>query len=101
MQESYSFQKEANENKLNGTYYKLVYELEKERDLLALYEGQVATLSKSLNLLFSYYSNSNKDFEEVLRMQQELLKYQKMKLSSTSTFYIKLAELDYLTAKQF
>lgn len=101
MQESYSFQKEAYENKLNGTYYKLVFELEKERDLLKLYEGQVLTLSKSLNLLFAYYSNANKDFEEVLRMQQELLKYQKMQLSSTSTFYIKLAELDYLTAKQF
>jgi outer membrane protein TolC len=101
MQESFSFQKEAYENKLNGTYYKLVFELEKERDLLKLYEGQVITLSKSLNLLFAYYSNANKDFEEVLRMQQELLKYQKMQLSSTSTFYIKLAELDYLTAKQF
>ncbi|WP_445954901.1 TolC family protein [Yeosuana sp.] len=101
MQESYAFQKEAYENKLNGTYYKLVFELEKERDLLKLYEGQVITLSKSLNLLFAYYSNANKDFEEVLRMQQELLKYQKMQLSSTSTFYIKLAELDYLTAKQF
>jgi len=101
MQESFSFQKEAYENKLNGTYYKLVFELEKERDLLKLYEGQVITLSKSLNLLFAYYSNANKDFEEVLRMQQELLKYQKMQLSSSSTFYIKLAELDYLTAKQF
>ena len=101
MQESFSFQKEAYENKLNGTYYKLVFELEKERDLLKLYEGQVLTLSKSLNLLFAYYSNANKDFEEVLRMQQELLKYQKMQLSSSSTFYIKLAELDYLTAKQF
>ncbi|WP_320815063.1 TolC family protein [Flavobacterium sp.] len=101
MQESYSFQKEAYENKLNGTYYKLVFELEKERDLLKLYEGQVITLSKSLNLLFAYYSNANKDFEEVLRMQQELLKYQKMQLLSISTFYIKLAELDYLTAKQF
>lgn len=101
MQESYSFQKETFENKLNGTYYKLVFELEKERDLLKLYEGQVITLSKSLNLLFAYYSNANKDFEEVLRMQQELLKYQKMQLSSISTFYIKLAELDYLTAKQF
>jgi cobalt-zinc-cadmium efflux system outer membrane protein len=81
MQESYSFQKEAYENKLNGAYYKLVFELEKERDLLKLYEGQVLTLSKSLNLLFAYYSNANKDFEEVLRMQQELLKYQKMQLS--------------------
>lgn len=101
MQENYSFQKEAYENKLNGTYYKLVFELQKERDLLKLYEGQVITLSKSLNLLFAYYSNANKDFEEVLRMQQELLKYQKMQLSSISTFYIKLAELDYLTAKQF
>ncbi|WP_432671519.1 TolC family protein [Flavobacterium sp. SM2513] len=101
MQESYSLQKEAFENKLNGTYYKLSFELERERDLLKLYEGQVTTLSKSLNLLFSYYSNANKDFEEVLRMQQELLKYQKLQLSSISTFYLKLAELDYLTAKQF
>lgn len=101
MQESFSFQKEAYENKLNGTYYKLVFELEKERDLLKLYEGQVLTLSKSLSLLFAYYSNANKDFEEVLRMQQELLKYQKLQLSSISTFHVKLAELDYLTAKQF
>lgn len=101
MEESYSFQKAAVENKLNGTYYKLVFELEKEKDLLYLYNNQVVTLSKSLNLLFSYYSNANKDFEEVLRMQQELLKYKKLKLASTSAFYVKLAELDYLTAKQF
>ena len=101
MEESYSFQKTAVENKLNGTYYKLVFELEKEKDLLHLYSNQVVTLSKSLNLLFSYYSNANKDFEEVLRMQQELLKYKKLKLASTSAFYVKLAELDYLTAKQF
>lgn len=101
MEESYSFQKAAVENKLNGTYYKLVFELEKEKDLLHLYSNQLVTLSKSLNLLFSYYSNANKDFEEVLRMQQELLKYKKLKLASTSAFYVKLAELDYLTAKQF
>lgn len=101
MEESYSFQKAAVENKLNGSYYKLVFELEKEKDLLQLYSNQVGTLSKSLNLLFSYYSNASKDFEEVLRMQQELLKYKKLKLASTSAFYVKLAELDYLTAKQF
>jgi len=100
MQESYTYQKEASENKLNGTYYKLVFELEKEKELLKLYEGQVITLSQSLNLLFTYYSNANKDFEEVLRMQQELLKYQKMQLSSLSNYYIKLAELDYITAKK-
>ena len=101
MEVSYSFQKTAVENKLNGTYYKLIFELEKEKDLLHFYSNQVFTLSKSLNLLFSYYSNANKDFEEVLRMQQELLKYKKLKLASTSAFYVKLAELDYLTAKQF
>jgi outer membrane protein TolC len=101
MQESYSFQKEAYENKLKGNYYQLVFELEKEYDLLQLYERQVTTLSKSLNLLLAYYSNADTDFLEVLRMQQELLKYQKMQLATVSTFYIKLAELDYLTAKQF
>ncbi|EIA07115.1 TolC family protein [Flavobacterium frigoris] len=101
MQESYWYQKEAAENKLNGSYYKMTFELEKEQELLKLYTNQVTTLSKSLNLLLAYYSNANKDFEEVLRMQQELLKYKKLTLASTSAFYVKLAELDYLTAKQF
>ncbi|SEG04909.1 Outer membrane protein TolC [Halpernia humi] len=101
MQDSYSLQKEALENKLNGNYYKLLFELEKEKDLLELYDNQVKTLNKSLDIQYAYYSNASLDFVELLRMQQELLKYQKLKLASISTYYMKLAELDYLTAKQF
>lgn len=101
MQESYEYQMQATQNKLNGNYYQIAFELEKQQDLLKLYDAQVTILGKSLNLLFSYYSNANKDFEEVLRMQQELLKYQRLKVTSQSAYYTKLAELNYLTAKQF
>jgi len=50
-------------------------------------------------LLETAYSNSGKDFEEILRMQQELLKYQIATATATKAFYVALAKLDYLTSK--
>jgi hypothetical protein len=40
-----------------------------------------------------------KDFEDILRMQQELLKYQIAEANALTLFYISLAKLDYLTSK--
>ena len=65
-----------------------------------MYEQQTKESNQSLNLLFSAYSNSGKDFEEVLRMQQQLLKYEKMKATAEVEYHIALAKLNYITAKQ-
>lgn len=54
-----------------------------------------------LNLLLTAYGNSGKEFEEVLRVQQQLLKYQKMKATALMKYHISLAKLQYLTAKKF
>lgn len=96
---SYSLQKEEVANRLTSSYEMIWFELQKQSELIFLYEEQIKESNQSLRLLLSSYGNSGKDFEEVLRMQQQVLKYQKMKASSLSDYYIKMAELDYITAK--
>ncbi len=44
-----------------------------------LYRGQATLVQQTLNLLMTAYSTSGQDFEEVLRLQQQLLDY-KLKL---------------------
>ena len=78
MQESYALQKEDAVNRLTSTYEMIWFEIQKQLDQIILYEEQIMTSQQSLNLLFTAYGNSGKDFEEVLRMQQQILKYQKM-----------------------
>lgn len=99
MQESFSLQKEEAANKLITSYEMTWFELQKQAELIALYEEQIKESKQSLNLIFSAYGNSGKDFEEVLRMQQQILKYQKMKVLALTEYKTVLAELDYITAK--
>ena len=99
MQESYTLQKMEVANSLISNYEMTWFEIQQQKELISLYEQQTKESNQSLNLLFSAYSNSGKDFEEVLRMQQQLLKYEKMKATAEVEYYIALAKLNYITAK--
>ena len=68
---------------------------------MGLYDQQIAESQQALNLLYTAYGNSGKDFEEVLRMQQQLLKYEKMKATAMTKYHTALAKLDYITAKKY
>lgn len=98
-QEAISNYKINTENTLISNYELAWYELEKSRQLVELYETLISKTKQAISLLETAYSNSGKDFEEILRMQQELLKYQIAIVSATKTFYVALAKLDYLTSK--
>lgn len=99
MQESYSLQKKEVTNMLIGSYDIIWFEIQKQAELIALYNEQIQESRQSLNLLFSAYANANLDFEEVLRMQQQILKYQKLKATAKVEYHTSIAELDYITAK--
>ncbi|CAI8169105.1 MAG: Uncharacterised protein [Cryomorphaceae bacterium] len=99
MQESYVLQKEEVSNRLISSYEMIWFEIQKQLELIELFVEQIQESEQSLNLLFSAYSNSGKDFEEVLRMQQQILKYQRLKATALSDYHIALAELDYITSK--
>lgn len=99
MQEAYQFQREEFENELISTYDQLDFQVSKQNDLIHLYEEQIKQTNQSLELLYTAYSNSGKSFEDVLQMQQQLLKYQKLKVSAETALKINIAEIDYITAK--
>jgi len=97
----YALEKEATENSLASGYEMAVFELQNHRQLIALYRKQIKTTQQSLNLLLASYENSGNAFEEVLRMQQQLLKYKKQIASSEAAYLTALAKLNYLTAKTY
>lgn len=101
MQESYSLQKEETANMLVSNYESTWFELQSQQQLIALYDQQTQLSEQALNLLFSAYSNSGEQFEEVLRMQQQLLKYEKMKATTEVQYNIAIAKLNYITAKTY
>ena len=98
-QEAIANYKTNTENTLVSNYEMTWYELDKARQLIELYNTQVSKTEQAISLLETAYSNSGKDFEEILRMQQELLKYQIANATATKAFYVALAKLDYLTSK--
>lgn len=101
MQESYVLQKEDYANTLTSGYEMAWFEIQQQLALLALYNQQIQESNQALNLLFTAYGNSGKEFEEVLRMQQQLLNYEKMKATAEIQYQIALAKLNYLTAKTY
>jgi outer membrane protein TolC len=100
MQESYSLQKMEIANTLNANYEMALFEIQQQNDLIGLFDDQIQESDQALNLLFTAYGNSGKDFEEVLRMQQQLLKYDKLKITALTQYKIAVAKLEYITAKK-
>ncbi|MEQ9305102.1 MAG: TolC family protein [Marinoscillum sp.] len=99
MQDSYSLQKEDRINQLISGYEMADFDRVKQMELLQLYDEQIAETQQVLNLLLSAYGNSGKEFEEVLRTQQQLLKYKKMKATAMMDYHVAVAKIDYLMAK--
>lgn len=99
MQESFSLQKENRLNTLVSEYDRAKFKLQQQQQLVQLYDKQISTTRQSLNLLFTAYGNSGREFEEVLRMQQQLLQYEKNKATALADFQVALAKINYLTAK--
>lgn len=99
MQKALKFSKEDFENNLVVSYESTLYELNRANELYEHYDGQIVHTKQVIRLLLTAYSNSGRDFEEILRMQQQLLKYETAKVGVVKDFYTAFAKLDYLTAK--
>jgi outer membrane protein TolC len=95
----FQLKKEDKTNELLTSYDKILFELQKQQDLIKLYDSQIEESEQILRLLYSAYTNAGIDFEEVLRMQQQILNYQKKKIIEQTAYQISVAELNYLTHK--
>lgn len=101
MQESYTHQKQEVANALQSEYEMTWFQVQQQLQLLSLYDQQTQTSQQSLNLLLSSYANSGKEFIEVLRMQQQLLKYRKMSATAMVQYHTAVQKINYLTSKSY
>jgi outer membrane protein TolC len=101
MQESYANQIEDETNRLVSEYETALFEVQQQAQLLSLYEQQIQTTRQALDLLSTSYGNSGKEFEELLRTLQQLLKYRKMSTSALARHHIALQKINYLTSKKY
>jgi outer membrane protein, heavy metal efflux system len=89
---------QALKNNLRTAFEESRNELEDARDNAALFSEQVKQSKQALNLLTRSFSTAGKDFEEVLRMQQQLLKYEMALIRARIDQNIALARLQMLAS---
>ena len=76
MMQATTFEKQAIKNNLQTSYSMANYNISKAKTLKALYIKQTESTQQAISLLIAAYSNSGTDFEEILRMNQDLLMLQ-------------------------
>jgi len=89
--------KEEIKNSLFSKFEQTKYEINKSLKMIELYKLQIAKTNQSIDLLYSEYSNSGKEFNEVLSMHKSLLRYKIEQLGAMKNYFTSLAKLDYLT----
>ncbi|HAX95928.1 MAG TPA: TolC family protein [Prolixibacteraceae bacterium] len=75
MKQSVVYQKQAIENQLLVSYENAHKDFRDAERRAKLYKAQAGLSQQTLNLLLIQYSTEGSNFEEVLRMQQQLLSY--------------------------
>lgn len=88
------------ENDLNSAYESAWFDAYKAARTVQLLDTQITVAGQILDLLLSAYANSGSEFEEVLRMQQQVLRYRLMRLAAMREHHTAVAKLDHITAKQ-
>ncbi|MBK7383882.1 MAG: TolC family protein [Flavobacteriales bacterium] len=88
------------ENDLNSAYESAWFDAYKAARTVQLLDTQIAVAQQILELLLTAYANSGSEFEEVLRMQQQVLRYRLMRLAAMREHHTAVAKLDHITAKQ-
>jgi outer membrane protein TolC len=83
-------------NNLKISFLDLVQQYKDADRRLSLYQKQAALARTSVKLLTTSFSASESDFEEVLRMQAQLLDYGLKELAALTDYNTTVAQLEYL-----
>ena len=99
MKTVYTDMKEDMYNELSTMVEMTRYELDVMQQMIELLNSQVIKTQQAIDLLMAAYQNGSADFEEVLRLQQQIFKYRMEKVSAQTEYQLMSVKLDYLTGK--
>ncbi len=96
LQEAVVMEKEAKRNSLNTLFAQNMKDFRDGGRRIALNRKQSELATKVLDLLITSYSTNSKDFEEVLRIERQLLGYRLAKERALIDKNVSVAFMDYL-----
>ena len=85
-------------NQLYTDYENALRDYQDAERKMTLYQDQIKQSNQALNILISSFSAAGQDFEEVLRMQQLILKYQTLLVKAQVAKHTAIAYLEYLSS---
>ncbi|TDQ18951.1 outer membrane efflux protein [Algoriphagus boseongensis] len=98
LQEATVLEKEKIKNLLAMEWANAYRDWENAERKIQLYGEQRDLTNQNLNLLITAYSADGRDFEEILRAQQQLLNYQLLEISAINMQHQSLAKLEMLSS---
>ncbi len=99
MTEAVDYEKEAVKNNLYSQYSLAGYDYKKAEQLIELYQKQTESTNQAIKLLLVGLSNDTADFEEILSMNQNLLRYQTETISQSKNEFVAQSKIEYLLSK--
>ncbi len=99
-QQSIQQRRENTVNQLATQWAVALRDLDDASRRTGLYREQAALAKQTLNLLMTGYSANGQDFEEVLRMQQQLLDYRLNLVAAVVDQHTAVAMLEMLAGNQ-
>jgi len=100
-QQRLEYELTATVNELQSNWAEVRFELWESYRWYYLYASSIEKLNTTLQLLISSYAQSGQDFEEVLRLQQQLFEYKKKQISAYVRFQQAKAEWEYLNTQTY
>lgn len=100
LQKAYSEMKTETENQLSSTWETNLFELEKAQKQIELYQQQLIKTQQTIELVMSAYGNNTANIEEILTLQQQLIKYKMAISTAFKNYQVAEALADYLIGKE-
>jgi outer membrane protein TolC len=87
------------ENEIAAEFQKTSFDRLSASERIRLYEKQISQTKQIVDLVLNRYENAESNFEEVLRLQQNLLQFEMNKVSELRNLRSAEAKLRYLVAQ--
>lgn len=97
MQTAYSEMENNEANNLLSEFEMTRFEMDKSLIQLELFETQTKQIQQIIDLSLASLSTSGTDFEEILRLQQQLIKYKMNRVSALKDYYAAESRMFFLT----
>lgn len=96
-QEQFELERTGQEEALMADFEMKTYLLDQAVENAQLYQRLTGRARQAINILITSYATGEEDFEEILRMEEELLQYRLQFLKAVTDQHKHKAEIDYLT----